>query len=224
MILSPLREVVEGAVAWLPGHQRGRLLDVGCGNGRFLAQMREYGWEVKGIEPDPEAAQLAKREYGVEVWPGFPETAPFPAASFDAIVLQHVIEHLDDPRHVLRLCRGWLSPQGRLVVITPNAMGWGSKVWGRDWQHWDPPRHLFLFSPQTLQRCMEAAGLRVRQWWTSSRSARIVWQESRQIRAGSQGTSHLLGIALGLLFQLLEHGAKSIEPWGEELVMVAGAE
>ena len=119
--IGPLKEIVGGSVMWLKAGERGRLLDVGCGNGRFLAQMRGLGWEVVGVEPDPEAARIAKERFGLEVFQDTLEEAKFPNDSFDAITMNHVIEHVPDPVGLLAESRRILKPGGKLVVVTPNT-------------------------------------------------------------------------------------------------------
>lgn len=91
------RDVIDGAVMWLGTSCRGRLLDVGCGNGIFLATMKELGWEVAGVEPDRQAARVAREQFGLNVHVGTLEEAGFADGTFDAITMSHVVEHLADP-------------------------------------------------------------------------------------------------------------------------------
>ena len=65
--IGPLKELVSGSLMWLRAEERGKLLDIGCGNGYFLAQMRDLGWDVVGVEPDPNAVKVAKEEYDLNV-------------------------------------------------------------------------------------------------------------------------------------------------------------
>src|SRR5207245_1005319 len=124
----------------LPSVNGGRLLDVGCGSGDYLVRMRALGWDVAGLEPDHAAAsQARRRDLAVEV--GTAETADFPAESFDAITLSHVIEHLHDPHVALERCARWLKPHGVLWLATPDLDSAGQRRYGRDWLALDPPRH-----------------------------------------------------------------------------------
>lgn len=135
-----------------------RLLDLGCGNGRFLLQMRAAGWQVAGLEPDPAAAAAAVAA-GLDVRVGFLDAEVHPEASFDAVTLSHVIEHLHDPVEVLRLCRRVLKPGGRIYVATPNFGGIGLRLYGPNWRGLEPPRHLVLFTPSSLMLAFRRAGL-----------------------------------------------------------------
>lgn len=130
-------------VRFLPFHKGGRLLDIGCGNGKFLFLMRELGWEVEGIEPDPKAAAHAEKS-GLPVRQGGIENVELEPNSYDAITLSHVAEHLLDPRAALERCVTALPPGGSLVSFSPNPEGWNAKHFRVYWAELDPPRHLVL--------------------------------------------------------------------------------
>ncbi|MGH7361217.1 MAG: class I SAM-dependent methyltransferase [Candidatus Methylomirabilales bacterium] len=146
--------------AFPPWIGQGRLLDVGCGSGKFLRQMGAVGWRLTGIEVDAEAAARA-REVTPNVFVGDPTEAPFPEGSFDLITAFHVIEHLPDPLGALRNLVRWLAPGGLLIVEVPNAAGWGARLFGRYWSGLDFPRHLVHFTPATMTLMVEKAGGRV---------------------------------------------------------------
>lgn len=136
----------------------GRLLDVGCGDGGWLAKMKTLGWQVEGQETDADAAAYAQRVYGVNVHVGLLHELQLPPAMFDAITLSHVIEHVHDPVAVLAECRRLLKPTGRLIALTPNIESYGHQQFGVNWVALEPPRHLTLFSPATLADVAKRAG------------------------------------------------------------------
>jgi SAM-dependent methyltransferase len=136
---------------------RPRLLDVGCGTGEFLVRMREAGWEVSGIEPDPASVAVA-RQAGLDVQEAGLEEARLEPSSFDAITLNHVIEHLHDPKQAVEHARELLRPRGALWLATPNVEALGHERFGPDWFGLDPPRHLVLFAPDALERLLRRAG------------------------------------------------------------------
>ncbi len=164
----------------------GRLLDVGCGNGSYLAQMRERGWSVFGSEVDPRAAQVAREIFALDVAVGLFEATEFPANYFDVITLNHVIEHCADPQRTLRRCFDLLKPGGRLSLITPNTKSLGHRMFGSAWYHLDPPRHLVLFSPDLLIRVVERCGFRTVAVSTSSLTANSSFGASEWIRVGGK--------------------------------------
>ncbi len=228
--IGPVRELVEFHVMTLGGQKIGKLLDVGCGNGRFLASMRELGWEVVGVEPDPDAARVAREAFGLEVYAGDLDEIKLGEESFDAVTMNHVIEHVSDPVGLFKACRRVLKPGGRLVAATPNIESLGRCWFGEAWFAWDPPRHLFLFSQQTLRRCAQSAGLRVEQLRTISRGARAVWQASRLIQRDRElpgGRPQHLPYHLrfeGVLFWILEYVLATRGHWGEEIALIARAD
>jgi 2-polyprenyl-3-methyl-5-hydroxy-6-metoxy-1,4-benzoquinol methylase len=106
----------------------------------------------------------------VNVFTGQLHEAPFEAASFDYIHLNHVIEHLPDPVAVLRLTARLLKPGGLLFVATPNVASFNCWRSQQFWPHWDSPRHLCIFSPETLSRAVRDAGIRVTKLSTATQS------------------------------------------------------
>ncbi len=212
--IGPLREIAEHGVMWLPGGTPGRLLDVGCGAGAFLARMQDLGWQVFGVEPDPTGARATRKKLGRDgVVAADIGACELPVASFDAITLSHVIEHLPDPGDTLRACRRLLKPGGTLVCATPNTGGLGARSFGEHWLHWDPPRHLQLYDPETLTRQIQEAGFDVRRVATPSSSAHFVWQASTLLeRRGRLPDIDLSGISPSLV-------AESIGFWAWEYAL-----
>lgn len=141
--------------AWGGG---GKVLDVGCGNGRFLTTMRSLGWEVQGVEFS-EAGVAAARMSGLSVHHGDLSSADFPEASFDLITARHVIEHIPEPHAFMAELVRVLKPGGRLVIETPSSAALGRQWFNTYWYANDVPRHLFLFSPTNLERLGNDHGL-----------------------------------------------------------------
>lgn len=222
--IGPLREIVGGGVMWLSAQERGRLLDVGCGNGMFLDRMRQLGWEVTGVEPDGAAVKVAREKLGLEVIEGSLEDAGLPDKHFDAVTMNHVIEHVPDPIGTLKECQRVLKLRGKLVVATPNIMSMLSKVFGEYWRGLEVPRHLHIFSPHSLRLAAERTGLQVMEIRTTARSAWWMHAASTCIRRDGAllgGSPTRAGAHMrlrGLAFQALEHARGQ----GEEIVMVAG--
>ncbi len=158
-----------------------RLLDVGCGNGRFLMQMRAAGWEVSGVEPDPASAAQAVAA-GLDVQAGSLETLAVPDGRFDAVSLHHVLEHLHRPLETLRRCRAALKTDGTIVIATPNFAAFGHRVFGPDWFPLSPPTHLVLFTPDSLRRALENTGFEPEPSCRLRLGAAEVFRQSVQIR------------------------------------------
>ncbi len=163
------------------------LLDVGCGNGRYLAQMRALGWNVTGVEVDPAAAAQAHTHFGLTVHIGTLSDVKFPPNSFDVVTMSHVIEHVDDPPGLLRECWRILRPGGRVVITTPNSASLGHRWFGAAWRGLEPPRHLTIFSPRALDQIVRQAGFQRVKLQTTGRLARSIYAASKINQARVRG-------------------------------------
>ncbi|MBC8136190.1 MAG: class I SAM-dependent methyltransferase [Fibrella sp.] len=134
-------------------------LDVGCGDGRFMAALQKRDWQVVGTETDPAAAELARKRTGAPVY----ETPlpPDQQEKYDLVSLLHVLEHVSDPRDTLNGVRERLRPGGKLLLVLPNAESIEADLFGTSWYHLDLPRHFWAFSPGTLVRLVETCGFDV---------------------------------------------------------------
>lgn len=158
-LLAPLRRQLDREYRSLPrpGSDGRRLLDLGCGDGRFLAIARDCGWAVTGLDPDPKSAASAAVR-GLEVQIGSVECFDEESGIFDVITLNHVIEHLHDPLSVLRSCYRLLRPEGMIWIETPNMASPTHSFFGKDWRGLEAPRHLVLFNRSSLARALEEVG------------------------------------------------------------------
>lgn len=159
-LVPAVRAGAERYVRSLSQREGGRLLEIGCGNGGFLARMRDLGRRGTGIEPDPDAVSAA-RIAGLDVRRGELTPESVPAGSFEAATMSHVIEHVHEPRILLESAFRALRPGGTLWIATPNLTASGHRRYGRDWLHLDPPRHLVLFTIGSLARLVRAVGFEV---------------------------------------------------------------
>ena len=165
-----------GAEAWRAGNSRGkvqlverfaepgRILEVGCSAGHFLAAAAQAGWNSEGVELSPDTAAAARERTGRKVHVGTLESAELVAESFDVVTMWDVIEHMPRPREAL--ARTWeiLAPGGILAIETPNEEGLYPRlslalapltgIWG----HAEPPYHLVQFSKTTLTDMLDRSG------------------------------------------------------------------
>jgi SAM-dependent methyltransferase len=152
IVLADLRKQFPG---------RGRLLEIGCSYGGFLAEAKRDGWQVTGIELSEDAACCAREQHGLRVLSGDLRSSLGELGDlYDVVVLFHVIEHVPDPIQFLRDCRKILRPGGALVLKTPNASSLVARLCGSFWQWVSPPAHLFLYCPRTLEFLLKKTGYR----------------------------------------------------------------
>ena len=129
----------------------GRLLDIGTGTGYFADTMKRGGWQVEAIEKNAHARAFAKEHFGLEVKP---DTAlkDFEPDSFDVITLWHVMEHLEPLNEVWETLNSLLTEKGVLIVAVPNCSSYDARKYGAYWAAYDVPRHLWHFTPGTIQQ------------------------------------------------------------------------
>lgn len=139
----------------------GRLLDVGCGNGLFLAYALRSGWDGYGLDNSPGGVQEVQKRLGDRVALTTLLEAGYPPGSFDIVCLFEVLEHLPDPIDHLREIRRILKPQGWVFLSIPNFASLERWIFGKWWAGLDAPRHFQQFTPESLRYCMETAGLEV---------------------------------------------------------------
>lgn len=139
--------------------QPGRILDIGCYTGVFLQLAKQRGWEACGVEPSKWAAGKARKK-GLTVFNGPLDEVDFPPASFDVITLWDVIEHLHDPLRDLRKIASLLRPDGLFALSTMDVGSLFAKLTARHWP-WHMRMHLYYFTPGTISRMCQSAGLQV---------------------------------------------------------------
>ncbi len=139
-----------------------KVLDIGCGDGDFLKQIYAQASQIYGVELSGAAFKRASRIPGIHLLPADRVCADsYPKQYFDAITLWHVFEHLPDPLQTLSYCRKWLKSEGYLFIEVPNVSSWQAQLFKANWFHMDAPRHLFLFTPKSLDFLLSRAGFAV---------------------------------------------------------------
>ena len=223
LLLAPFptrRENLDRLVMHLPARARGRMLDIGCGDGCTLDALARLGWQVEGVDFDPAAVEsAARRGYAVRL--GTLESQRYPDGTFAAVTASHVLEHVREPGAFLRECRRVLRPGGTLVILTPNAQSLGHRRFGPAWRGLEPPRHLQVLTAPALDRLAERAGFPERRIRSNARMAAFIHRQSRDPERGTTDT--WAGGLEAACFQLGERHRLHDDPWaGEELVLVAG--
>lgn len=139
----------------------GRLLEVGCGAGRYIQQMLPAGWECTGLDISTLAVETARKRNPSANFVVGALSDIETSEKFDLIVMHHVLEHLYHPRQAMATCFGLLNPGGKMVVNVPNISSWEAKWFGRNWKGLDMPRHIFHFQESVLDRLLVDSGFAI---------------------------------------------------------------
>jgi 2-polyprenyl-3-methyl-5-hydroxy-6-metoxy-1,4-benzoquinol methylase len=134
----------------------GRLLDIGCNEGRSMKIFARNGFHVTGLELNEQAASVAR-------FSGFTvktcKLAEYePAALYDVVVLSNVLEHSPAPRQMLQDAARVLKAGGEVWISCPNSKSWQRFFFGRAWINWHVPFHISHFSAGLLDRWFDSAG------------------------------------------------------------------
>lgn len=129
----------------------GRLLDIGTGTGYFADTMLRRGWQVEAVEKNAGARAFAKERFKIEVRPDT-VLKDFSPGSFDVITLWHVMEHLERLNETWETLNSLLTDKGVLIIAVPNCSSFDARKYGEHWAAYDVPRHLWHFTPDTIQQ------------------------------------------------------------------------
>ena len=142
------------------GMMKGEILDIGCGTGAFLHNMQEAGWSTTGLEPDEAARKKATELYKLEPLASEKlfELAP---ATYHAITMWHVLEHVHDLHAYIKQIETLLAPGGKLFIAVPNYTSHDAAVYKQNWAAYDVPRHLYHFSPQSMEYLLKTYHLKL---------------------------------------------------------------
>ena len=134
------------------------LLDFGCGSEAALDRNRARGWRTNGMDFAPQVVARV-RAAGHDAWVvGEEGWNAIPDGSITLVRMNHVIEHLYEPRQTLARLRSKLEPGGTIHVATPSASGLGLRLFQHQWYALEGPRHVIIYTPATLRALLEQTG------------------------------------------------------------------
>lgn len=199
---------IDGDMSFHEERGTGRLLDVGCNEGRNLVFFRRAGFNPEGVELNAHAAEAARRR-GFMVYET--DLAHLePSLPFDRLVLSNVLEHTLDPRATLADVRRVLAPGGEVWISLPNRRSWQRALFGRRWINWHVPFHITHFDADSLVRLLKESGFDIVSlknispalWVAQSTIATLFPKKPRAHRSAPLLGSLIL-LSRGLLFPLL---------------------
>ncbi len=171
--------------------RRGRVLDIGCAWGFFLAQCKERGWDTKGVDLSHVQADYAGRRFGLDVFTGPLQDARFPAGHFDVVTMWHVFEHFHDPLGALREVKRVLKGDGTVVIAVPTPIS------APDYVFESMPLHLYYYDEDTLGLALRLAGFRVAKVFRGGGTGAAALMK----KVGIRDTRRLIGNHLDLLWK-----------------------
>jgi SAM-dependent methyltransferase len=136
----------------------GAILDMGCGGGHLLIQLRTQGFMNLTAMDWSENLRPTMEDHGISFVSSDIESDAVLPSSYDLIILNNVIEHLSDPGKTIARLKPNLKPKGRILLITPNERSLSHRLFGRHWAGLHAPRHLHVFNPDTLTQLARAQG------------------------------------------------------------------
>ena len=136
----------------------GTLLDVGTGCGALLSVAARRGFIAQGVEVSEWASSFAREAKGLDVLTGTLEEARFETEVFDIVIINHVLEHIFNPRGILTEVHRILKNDGLLVIGVPNIGSIMASLRGGKWESLRPEEHIWHFTHATLERLVAEIG------------------------------------------------------------------
>lgn len=147
---------LDGDISFHRVHGSGRLIDIGCNEGRGLKLYRRNGFAAEGLEINPVARAAARQAGFVVHGQSIEDFAP--ARPYRVAVLSNVLEHALDPAAMLGHVARILEPGGEVWISCPNSRSFLRDWFAAKWLNWHVPFHISHFSPRTLLAVLERAG------------------------------------------------------------------
>lgn len=135
-----------------------KLLEFGCGDGRFLRLAKKRGWQGIGLESNRELADYCTKTFGLDVRVGDLGGLSEKEGPFDLVVCRYVLEHLRDPASVLDQIRSVCAPGALLIIKVPNLKGWQQRLFGERWFPYQIRDHTHFFDRAVLTRMVKDSG------------------------------------------------------------------
>lgn len=203
---------IDGDISFHGETGKGRLIDIGCNEGRGLELYRRNGFEPEGLELNSNAAAVARRR-GFAVHEKLIEDFE-PAKPYDVAVLSNVLEHATDPRVMLGHVRRILAPGGQVWISLPNADSALARRYGRAWINWHVPFHIVHFTRARLERLLAEENFQVASakcitpaLWVAQSAIAYHWRDDPaaaiRLQRKAPLVAALMAVARGVLFPLL---------------------
>lgn len=169
ILFSPIKFTVRGTTI----KKGGKLLDIGCGSGQFLYEMKALGLEVYGVEPN-DFDKNSNDKYKLNIKNSELIKAKYPKGFFNIVTINHVFEHVENPKETITEIRRITKKGGALIMGIPNTNSLTKRIFGKNWVGFDVPRHLFDYSNKNIKYLLEKNGFKVLKIRYNSRPSQFV--------------------------------------------------
>lgn len=141
--------------------KQGKILDIGCGNGSFILAMQKHGYDVWGVELNPEAQKYTLLNLKGRIFFQELKECKFPEKSFDIITMFQSLEHVADLGTLFAEIRRIIKDKGIFYICVPNADFFESRFFGHYYYNLEVPRHFYFFSQKILSKLLSKNGFEV---------------------------------------------------------------
>ncbi len=162
-----------------------KILDYGCGAGDFLVYAKKKNLTVFGIEPNPTALEITRKKIGYESASDVKISEM--NEQFDFITLWHVLEHILDLENFIPQLKSKLKESGILYIAVPNFESYDAKFYQKYWAAYDVPRHLWHFSPESIEKLFNSFGMKIEKrqaLWFDSYYVSMLSEKYKKNRVG----------------------------------------
>jgi 2-polyprenyl-3-methyl-5-hydroxy-6-metoxy-1,4-benzoquinol methylase len=128
----------------------GKVLDVGCGDGHLLIELERSGWDIYGTEYNEVSLAALNKQYPGKFRNPESDFSDW-YDTFDVIMLNQVIEHIEQPSELIKILLPLLARNGVMIIVTPNLDSWARHIFGRHWVQFWPPEHVVLYGAKQLK-------------------------------------------------------------------------
>lgn len=138
----------------------GKVLDIGSSTGAMLSLFKDKGWEVQGIEPSKTSSKKAE-DSGIPTLSTTFEKADIKNFAYDVVIMNHVLEHVQNPLEFLKMANKLLKKDGIILIDIPNFGGFSASLFGANWQYILPKEHIWHFTNISLKNILEKSGFKI---------------------------------------------------------------
>ncbi len=200
--IPSIRKRIWLSIVGLSAAPNKKILDLGCGNGDFVLEMKYLGWDSYGLEIDRQAVDIG-RAAGLNIKYSFLNDDTYEKEYFDVIHMNNVIEHVYNPLEILERCYNILKPGGQLIIRTSNANSLAHTVFGSNYRGLEIPRHLHIFSPKSFELISKKFNFQIENLGTYIN--KYIWFSSYKLHKKRSnpaeiGRCRIVEIALGVFY------------------------